>query len=478
MKFLTKPVGIILVLIMSQQLWNIVFQGNWVEDVNISYSPCLPNNKCNIESINFEPITPTAPPVIKKGEYWLRLKLTEQQVEVDQVITLGSHNIKTIKTMHTDTTGLLLVENIKNGDNIIKSQYPSYVLRANNEGNVYYFHFTATKGTVLNISVKAESDFINKIVFGTLIRGGFYCILLFLCIFSFQNYYKYEQKSFLYRGLLNILFLSLLVYYDGEWDMIFGHMATTKYITPLLFILLTKVAGGLYSQSITKFVTDKNILSKWGNQVSNIAIVLFTYYYISADIRFFYAALCVLPLALALYVTEVYKAEGSMKIKLMYATPTITTLTIYSIYLVQIFTTSNVIIASITLVKASLLIEAVYGYYIQKVIITELKMSPQNSWGMRFSRYSIVFNNIFSREKFKKSRDIEKTTKVGIDLLSRREKEVCELIIQKYKNAEISEKLYISLNTVKFHRRNAYKKLGVSNQAELCQVIKPSTNTD
>ena len=55
--------------------------------------------------------------------------------------------------------------------------------------------------------------------------------------------------------------------------------------------------------------------------------------------------------------------------------------------------------------------------------------------------------------------------------LSLREVEVLNLIREGASNGEISAKLFISENTVKFHVRNILKKTGCSNRTELITVL-------
>ena len=52
-------------------------------------------------------------------------------------------------------------------------------------------------------------------------------------------------------------------------------------------------------------------------------------------------------------------------------------------------------------------------------------------------------------------------------LLSDREKEVIQLVVQGFRNREIGEKLFISEQTVKNHLHNIFDKLGVSDRLEL-----------
>ncbi|WP_096200386.1 helix-turn-helix transcriptional regulator [Bacillus sp. FJAT-45350] len=55
--------------------------------------------------------------------------------------------------------------------------------------------------------------------------------------------------------------------------------------------------------------------------------------------------------------------------------------------------------------------------------------------------------------------------------LSVKELEVIELVKKGLSNKEISQRLFISINTVKKHLQNIYKKLNVSNRTSLCYII-------
>jgi len=67
----------------------------------------------------------------------------------------------------------------------------------------------------------------------------------------------------------------------------------------------------------------------------------------------------------------------------------------------------------------------------------------------------------------------ENKKSVGTSLfpkLSRREKEILNLIIQEYTTQEIADSLFISFGTVETHRRNIINKLGVRNTAGMVRV--------
>jgi DNA-binding NarL/FixJ family response regulator len=59
---------------------------------------------------------------------------------------------------------------------------------------------------------------------------------------------------------------------------------------------------------------------------------------------------------------------------------------------------------------------------------------------------------------------------VGMASLTRREREVLELLGRGRKNAEIAHVLHISTETARTHAKHVYSKLGVSSRAELLGI--------
>jgi DNA-binding NarL/FixJ family response regulator len=58
----------------------------------------------------------------------------------------------------------------------------------------------------------------------------------------------------------------------------------------------------------------------------------------------------------------------------------------------------------------------------------------------------------------------------GKHVITRREKEILQLVVDEYTNQEIAEKLFLSLRTVENHRNNLLQKLGVKNTAGLVKA--------
>lgn len=90
-----------------------------------------------------------------------------------------------------------------------------------------------------------------------------------------------------------------------------------------------------------------------------------------------------------------------------------------------------------------------------QVIPHKMKQNPTSK------KYSIY---LYPRE--------EKNSNGLKELLSKRELDIFDFVLKGYTNEQISEKLWISINTVKKHLRNMYEKLGVSNRTSLIYKLK------
>lgn len=110
-----------------------------------------------------------------------------------------------------------------------------------------------------------------------------------------------------------------------------------------------------------------------------------------------------------------------------------------------------------------------YGDYTDRdLFILEILKSH-----LALSLYKSYYINILSKNKIRlslKSQNIQNLSNKYN--LTRRESEVLKFIIENYTNAEISNKLFISINTLKKHLANIYSKMEISNRTQLFKIIK------
>jgi len=90
---------------------------------------------------------------------------------------------------------------------------------------------------------------------------------------------------------------------------------------------------------------------------------------------------------------------------------------------------------------------------------------------------NLSLNIVMAVSKFSRDFDFEKEEKAKPDekqnagILSKREKEVLRLMFDGLTNKEIADKLFISFETVKSHRKNILQKTGSKNTAALTKSL-------
>ena len=106
----------------------------------------------------------------------------------------------------------------------------------------------------------------------------------------------------------------------------------------------------------------------------------------------------------------------------------------------------------------------IQGYVLKNASLDELLMALQTvqNGGRYFSKDIHIGDR---DEDFRNTITIE--DKQIDEILSRRELEVLRLICKEYSNAEIADKLFLSVSTVETHRKNLIAKLGVNNTVGL-----------
>ena len=78
-------------------------------------------------------------------------------------------------------------------------------------------------------------------------------------------------------------------------------------------------------------------------------------------------------------------------------------------------------------------------------------------------------------EGTEKTIDISQINQELIAPLTEREIETLQLSLEGLPNSEIAEKLFVSINTIKFHLRNIYLKLGVKGKKEVLNYVAKSS---
>ena len=129
---------------------------------------------------------------------------------------------------------------------------------------------------------------------------------------------------------------------------------------------------------------------------------------------------------------------------------------------------------SISIVGLLVLVAAVYVYFTQK---QKHKLRTEVMIG-EISELRLQIRQLIGKYEGDVSLDIETFNNHLVNPLSDREFEIFKLIFSEKTNREIAEVSFVSVNTVKFHLKNIYDKLGVSNRKEALQFVLESSQSD
>ena len=122
---------------------------------------------------------------------------------------------------------------------------------------------------------------------------------------------------------------------------------------------------------------------------------------------------------------------------------------------------------NITIIGISALILVLLG--ITWKIISSFRTRQQRLM-LEIDDLRVQLKGLLEGDVTKAGLDKDKLNAILNDPLSDREFEILHHAISDLNNSEIAEKVYVSVNTVKFHLKNIYHKLGVSNRKEALQV--------
>lgn len=106
----------------------------------------------------------------------------------------------------------------------------------------------------------------------------------------------------------------------------------------------------------------------------------------------------------------------------------------------------------------------IQGYLLKSATINELSTALRTvaEGGTYFSKETNISD---TGQDFRNTISID--SKKVSEILSKREIEILTLICKEFSNAEIADKLFLSVSTVETHRKNLISKLGVNNTVGL-----------
>ncbi|MEW5784774.1 MAG: LuxR family transcriptional regulator [Bacillota bacterium] len=135
-------------------------------------------------------------------------------------------------------------------------------------------------------------------------------------------------------------------------------------------------------------------------------------------------------------------------------------------------------VAGVVFILAGFLVTSFFNYRFSRRLFKDIKPAAN----------SIAQGTLFTKKKedlrmpllyyfYNIDQKIIEKTLTGQFNLTNKETEIAHLVLIGHKNIEITKLLYISPNTLKYHMKNIYSKIGASNRADASAIVLSSIQT-
>lgn len=404
---------------------------------------------------------------LNNGIYWFRIKLDSALIGQEIVLDIDEPSLGDIEVYGQKS----LIANSK--DDQIGDWNTAIQLTANVQ--VLYLKVDFQKNTNFPLKVykvkkyrekRSQFNFFNGMYF------GFICMVFILNLFFF---FRMKEVSFLYYCFFLLTTNLAIVIYDGFLFNIIGH-PIDDYIM-IGFGLLIPFSGALFATHFLRlniYFPKSKLISYF---LFTVAIV-FCSIYVSTGELIYYALVDAIALGILAYYwflgVLIYKRQEFAKFFVIAYSLILGSGIFYGI---PLDFGINYIDLSIDHVKFGALVETLILTY---AISYRIKKMQEENDSYRIQIGTYISEIGLLKEETKSSINGEMDKEVlenkiqeiaSENSLTEREGEVLSCLSKNLTNQQIADTLFVSVNTIKYHTRNIYQKLDLSNKKEVLTLF-------
>jgi len=416
---------------------------NTLAQITTSYSKVI-DSTFNIETFETLDYTPFKKKVThgakKTGRYVIKI----DNVASTSILQIPSIRIKEIAVYQAGE----IIPNYK------PSLYNSYLVRS---GSPIYALINNTRHTFIPIEVTEEMTYFSAHTNNMFAIGLYYGLVFMVLLFNLFYYFKFKDITFLYYSLF-LFFLTFTFFLED--GLYFDHTPNKLFDFGGLVIMGIAISCFLFASS---FLNVDHFFPKV-KYTTIILLCLILLTYVTSKVT-----------GNHIYYTIASSIAGIITIKYWIIAFLLVRKNRYSIYFVIGYSLIFTLIIMFYLFPA-------FGFYNTGVTVNTLKLGSVLE--IIFLNYAVVYkmsllkkmntdmknsigNYITEIDSLKRSKAEQEKIKKDIkNLLNERELSILSLIKEKKTNEEMSKKLFISVNTVKFHIKNIYRKLNIKTREE------------
>ncbi len=334
------------------------------------------------------------------------------------------------------------------------SLYNSYLIDA---GSPVYVLINNTRHTFIPIKVTEERAFFSAHSKNMFVNGLYYGLVFIVILINLFYYFKLKERTFLYYSLF-LFFLTFTFFIED--GLYFDHTPHKWFDFGGILNLGIAISCSLFA---TSFLNVEDYYPKVKYTTALLIGLIFTSYMsskISGNHLFYTITKCITCLVIVKYwiiaFLLVRKNRYSIYFVLGYSV-IFSLIILYYLFPAFGFYDTGV---TVTTLKFGSLVEIILLNY---AVVYRLSLLKEVNAQMKVS----ISNFMTEIDTLKKSKMEEKKQNEHIkSSLNEREIGILNLIKAQKTNEEMAQELYISVNTVKYHIKNIYRKLDIKTREE------------
>lgn len=405
---------------------------------------------------------------LNDATFWFKVELQNTDQNQPLIFSVKENSVKNVEVYQN---GILLTSI----DNSLDATHPALEVTSNNTTPFYLkVNFSRQAYFPLEVYSKRTYSGLDKLHYFT--NGFYYGFVVMVFIVNLFFFISLEDRAFLFY----CIFLTCINLAISDFDglSIFYIPNSVALYATILFHYLLAITGALFA---TSFLDLKRLYFKSvriGFILSLLPLISYAVYFTTNKYIFYVLGdvFCLLVL-LFYWLMGVYvlKKQPSAKFFVIGYSLVLFTALFFAIPQDLGF---NIFSLSVNHVKFGALFEMLILTF---AITYRVKIMHQEN--ARFTdEIKTHINHIFQLEtQLKEQKNLENLEERPIEQkidtiakenkLTEREADILLQIVNGLKNQQIADKLFVSVNTIKYHTRNIYEKLDVTKRTEIASKI-------
>ena len=418
---------------------------------------------------------------IKNGTYWFKLTLNKTKVTQNLIAYIPTHNVDLIDVYQLNDNHLNYINSTGNSitrDKLpIDFKFPAFKVNSNeiNE-NIYFLKVNFPKEGNFPIRIINEKRFLDYVLDKKAINSFYYGTCMIIILLNLFFFIKFRDKTYLYYLFLLSSLMGIFLFYDGSLIHLFRANGF-YYQLELLTHFSTQIWFLLFS---IKFLNLKK-------RIPNLTKGLYLFplatlcFYVGFLITKNYTIIAIAD-TIGIIIFPILWFCGIYSLKIIpsskfYVLGYLLMVPFSVLFIIGYPLGLWEVHGDMLIVKiASWLDIFVFTYAISyrmktKIVIDDLSIQQLQVYvenmEYRLSQKTKMINPYLI---------LLKKNNISTEPLTLKEVDILKYLNEGHNNKEISEKLFISPNTVKSHIKNIYNKVNVNNRFDLKEKTYNTTN--